>query len=308
MLGYYELTLFISGKCNYNCNFCGFKDTRLFPDMSMETVKKLAAVFENLISTDLSQKYRINFIGGEPTLYIDKLIDIYNILDPLRQKYKDNLDFMLTTNGYFGSTETILSKFKSMHFDLITLSVSIDHYNQGNAEYIKNILLDGTDFNIKFCTFNENVMIPKYVDSIVKDLNDEQTKIIKDYFENKDNMFPSSVCCTITEDKEVIEFLSNSDIDAKVVYVPFGIFIVENGIYTSCAGEGTLPWCKLSDNVLDIKSSLDKIKGMSLIAHQKCTRNECLSCRHLQKRGYSCFNPKEVKVTHNNKNIIIEEI
>ena len=88
---------------------------------------------------------------------------------------------------------------------------------------------------------------------------------------------------------------------------PFGLFILGSSIYTACAGNGTFPWCKLADKLEDATLALDKIKDMYLNVKQPCSKECMLTCRHLQKYGYTCFDKKSLEITATDK-INIKEI
>lgn len=271
----YEITLFMSGGCNFNCEFCGFKDTRLFPDMSLNTADSLYKELDRIIQNNNTKVY-INFMGGEPTLDMQKLTEVVNILNPLRIKYPDNIRFEITSNGSFAEDKDKLEMLHKLNFDLLIISCSKDHLAQGNAVYIKQLINSGYVFNVKY-----NAMLCDI------DILNEYEKCIGCSI--RENAYYSSNCLTLNE-SALTNFYAENQENYDITYAPFGLFVIDNAIYTSCSGEGMLPWCKLSDGVANLDKLLEHITDKKMIVNQPCCR-ECIpTCRYLQSKGYTCFN------------------
>lgn len=294
-----EITLFITGKCNFNCDFCGYKDTYKYPDIDIHNIEPLLKCLQKRI-TDNNEYFYFNLMGGEPTINKPLLIKVMEILRAFKDKNPDNVRILLTSNGIFAMNDESFNLIQSLWFDCVIISCSEDHFNQGNAEYIYKIFDRHPWFFIMFNIVNKEDIYEKYVNFMEKDPN-----IKKRFLETC--IFLSSKCINITNDKELIAFYNKYPNIYNVIYKPFGLFILGSSIYTACAGNGTFPWCKLADKLEDATLALDKIKNMYLNVKQPCSKECMLTCRHLQKYGYTCFDKKSLEITATDK-INIKEI
>ena len=134
-----EITLFLTGKCNFNCNFCGYKDTYKFPDITKHDLITLKKSLIELL-TKSNKTFYINLMGGEPTLNESLLIMCMSTLNEIRDLFPNKLRLWLTSNGWFGRNKESIKTIWDLSFDRYIISCSEDHFNQGNCTYIKNIL------------------------------------------------------------------------------------------------------------------------------------------------------------------------
>lgn len=97
--------------CNMRCQFCFARFSDCASNrLDLPEQKKLIS----LLSAHRRQEYRINFVGGEPTIYpyLDELLTV---------AYKTGLRSSLVTNGYQLITNGLPSSFRFL--DLIGLSI-----------------------------------------------------------------------------------------------------------------------------------------------------------------------------------------
>ncbi|WP_300924509.1 hypothetical protein [uncultured Clostridium sp.] len=155
-------------------------------------------------------------------------------------------------------------------------------------------------------TFEKTIpLYRKALQDLAKDEN--ELNIINNKFK-EDKFFRSLSCINITDDNKLIEYYNQANNVLDVHYAPFGIFVTNNAIYTACSGNGTYPWCMLSDDIDKLQECFDRIKDMYLDAKQPCCRECMLTCRHLQKCGYTCFDKKKLEVSIIDNKVDIKEI
>jgi hypothetical protein len=291
-----EITLFLTGKCNFNCDFCGYKDTYKFPDI---TKHDLITLKKSLIAllTKSNKTFYINLMGGEPTLNESLLIMCMNTLNEIRDLFPNKLRLWLTSNGWFGRNKESIKTIWDLSFDRYIISCSEDHFNQGNCTYIKNILTSDYSFELYYNIVNN--VYDKYLSELTKLNVKEDFKLGK--------IYNSVNCINITDTNKLLQFYKDNKSIYNITYAPFGIFILNSQIYTACAGEGAFPWCKLSNTLTDLDKAIDKIEGAYLKVKQPCSKECMLTCRHLQKYGYTCFDKKSLEITATDK-INIKEI
>ena len=299
----YEITLFITGWCNYNCAFCGYKDTRNFRTITIDTANTLNNILDRLFIEQPNRKLYINFIGGEPTVDLDLLSSVVSILNNLRKKHPDNIKFWLTSNGYFGNQLGSIEAIEKMSFDKIVLSCSPDHLSQNNYISIGNIIAYEPELPLNINFINKDKIKSLYYDKLKEMFNDEKLLTRFDSLPS----FDSSPCYNIVDENKLLEYYNKYNTPQKTIYAPFGLFIVNSTIYTACAGNGHFPWCKLSENLNDIPKLLDKIYDMHLTVMQPCSKECMITCRHLQKMGYTCFDKKYLEIKGGSK-VTVREV
>jgi len=82
--------LSVTNRCNLNCSYCFHKQNEI--DINFYTADM---AIKYIISNATIQKVKpnISFFGGEPLLLFDEIIK------PLINKYKDSINWTITTNG-----------------------------------------------------------------------------------------------------------------------------------------------------------------------------------------------------------------
>lgn len=297
---YTEITYFLSGACNYHCDFCAFKDANKFKSTPIEKTEKFVKEMRAYLNKHPGEIFNICFMGGEPFVDFDFFMQHFNIIKQLRDEFPDTVLIGAYTNGFFAKDKELLRKVLELKIDFFCVSCSVDHFNQGNWQYIANIL--GADFGDSFVNFG--LINPEKIYSLYKEkllsVGVSQDKI--DWMFNSVHGGNTKTCINLTDEKEVREFYKDAhEYVEKSLYKPFGVFITSDVNYTSCIGEGAFPWCTLSD---DLEEAILQSRKMFMLVDQYA-RDDCLlTCRHFQSKGYTCKNCKHIKI---DKNFNIEE-
>lgn len=120
----------ITNKCNYHCTYCFGKFKGKAP--SIYEAKKIINNIASYFRKNKINDGRINFAGGEPTLYkhLDELIDYSNSL---------GITTSIITNGYLLTPERIRSwKGKISIIGISVDSLSSDSNNKIGRSYLNN--------------------------------------------------------------------------------------------------------------------------------------------------------------------------
>lgn len=101
-----SFSILVGYKCNFRCEHCGVSEKRRVSLTREETLL--------LISTINEYRFRsLLFVGGEPTLYIDKINEILSGV-----RYAPSPKVKITTNGHFARTEAaalaVLDRFRTL--------------------------------------------------------------------------------------------------------------------------------------------------------------------------------------------------
>ena len=287
-----EIIYFTSGKCNFNCQFCAFKDANRFGDTSIERTQWFVSNMLEYCEKHPDEKFCVNIMGGEPFVDINNFLAHFNILNELRLKYPNNIKLGVYTNGLFAKDENILKTVVELNIDVYHISCSLDHFSFGNGEYIANILQ--TDFKgswIEFNVIDEWNIKPFYTKQLLElGVSQEDINILFD----SDHTANTRTCVNLTQIDEIKNFYENANnYIERCMYRPFGIFITEKVIYTACGGEGMFPWCELSETL----SEAIKQARIMYIEVDQYVKDDCLlTCRHFQQKGYSCKDCKHIKI------------
>ena len=296
-----DITYYLSGRCNFDCKFCAFKEVRQTEDTTIERTKQIINDLEEIILQDQSKKYLLNFTGGEPTLDLNKLKTHYYLFKELRDKYPSSLRIGMYTNGYFANNEETLKEVLDMKFDSIVFSCSIDHFNNGNHEYLAKLLKSNYDeYTDYMFLFIDKWKIKETYLNKLRDNGISEDTIYKICHEQ---ICHSKSCVNITNEDKLINYYKSCTMDVDMIYKPFGVFVINNAIYANCGSEGNMPWCKLSNN---LKDALLQQSDMYMEVSQPCSEECLLTCKHIQKAGYNCFCKKKLKVNVSDKIVISE--
>jgi organic radical activating enzyme len=130
---YWVFTQLCNDECDHCYNMSGPKGARISEEECLSIVDNLPAKVDRLILS-----------GGEPLADRNKL---YSILDAVRQKYGDETQIMLQTNGDLlneGRLDTLIEKGVS-RFDI----ASIDRYHKKKGEHLERLaaLFESRDVN-----------------------------------------------------------------------------------------------------------------------------------------------------------------
>ncbi len=92
------ITIELTTLCNFKCGFCYQNEWEQRAGISNKVIEKLIKVISN---SDLSEykEINLNFIGGEPLLYTQQLMDIYHYFSDLCHNKSMLLSIKLNTNG-----------------------------------------------------------------------------------------------------------------------------------------------------------------------------------------------------------------
>lgn len=89
----YSILLGLTSDCNLKCTYCFVDQKPKY--MSYETAEKAVEwLKENYKARNKKEKLNIIFFGGEPLLCYD------SVIVPLVEKYKNEAEFSITTNGF----------------------------------------------------------------------------------------------------------------------------------------------------------------------------------------------------------------
>ncbi|MBE6148314.1 MAG: radical SAM protein [Firmicutes bacterium] len=119
--------LSVTNRCNLNCSYCFHKQNEI--DINFYTADM---AIKYIISNATIQKVKpnISFFGGEPLLLFDEIIK------PLINKYKDSINWTITTNGTL-LTENIIDFFTDNNVSIL-LSMDGCKKVQDNQRPMKN--------------------------------------------------------------------------------------------------------------------------------------------------------------------------
>ena len=140
------LTIYFSNKCNLKCKYCYLHGDFSLSKSSIEEISDNLFIeneITNIVNSNC-KKIEINFFGGEPLLFKDRILDIIEVI---KRNLHSNVDIKLslTTNGTLLSP-ILIDKFQNLGVDIL-LSLDSppenhDAYRAGNEKIysFKNIL------------------------------------------------------------------------------------------------------------------------------------------------------------------------
>lgn len=245
-MNYNCLGIIYTYKCNFNCSICCFNCSPY-----LEEKIKYKEAF-NVISSAIDLGIGlIGFIGGEPFLYYDEILN-------LMKNFKNKAVFTITTNGYWA---TSIVKTEEIVKELVTnglrgLKLSIDEYHLKNIDIqnIKNILNICKSYNIRVI-IGSTILSESKVSNFLDELKIELADI----------GFFFHYCYPIGRAKEVFKeenFITNKNIKIKY-YEPNTITVAPNGDVYPCGSMlGIVKRRKLGnineDNLMNIVNNKNK--------------------------------------------------
>lgn len=109
--------------CNFDCVYCyegSMKDGRA---MTPETADRLVGFLRQRLGQSGKQKLRLDFYGGEPLLYVDRIKAIAGPLKKIVESRGGDFRFSLVTNGSLLTPETV---HQLLPFGLAGAKVTVD--------------------------------------------------------------------------------------------------------------------------------------------------------------------------------------
>lgn len=122
--------IFVTDKCNLKCKYCYFsahEHGKKMPKKVLDTV--IHRMYAELPNN--SPHYTIAFHGGEPTLAMDNIVEIYNQTAVLDKKYNKKTSFICQTNGT-QLNEKMAALFKEMN---VGVGISLDGPKEIHDKY-----------------------------------------------------------------------------------------------------------------------------------------------------------------------------
>ena len=261
------VNIHIGGDCNLECKMCAYKYVRQFECLSLEVYENILNQIFDFLSKYRDRKLIMCYIGGEPTLDLDKLQQFIELAYKIRNEFSDRFYLAVTTNGYYGRSLDSIKKMEELDFDIIQLSLSKDHYEQGNSAWIQNIWGNQKRDNI-WLSFIGGREIIKYYPYV----NDYDEDAIL-FYPLKNNIFYK-------------DMLVKTDDIQTYNYKVMGIYIIPKGIYPCCPGEAYEEACYLG-SLDEIEESLNKVFNSSInFSIQGDISSIFPACIYLKK----CFN------------------
>jgi len=198
------LTLILTFQCNFDCNFCFVEKKEGAIDF-----KTASRAIDFLFSLKGNSK-KIKFFGGEPLLEFTLLKELVLYSELKAKKLKKEVDFYITSNGYFLNDE-VLDFFKKHKIELTLSSYNFDKINKkdiGKIVKFPRICLNLDvfpekvgDFYSEFLSFYKlgfrkfNILPAYYVSwpkRSLDDLTDGLEKAKEEFVKNRDISFSNS--------------------------------------------------------------------------------------------------------------------
>lgn len=165
---YVSIVLELSNVCNLSCRYCYENDKGTRGRISKEVIASSLKYIENVMKIDSENRtIGIRFIGGEPLLEKDILLQIYKEVVRLGKKYNHEVDFSIDTNGTIEFADLYEQMDQTAFF--VSLTNKEDHNKNRpsdsfnsfdrivqNLKQIKNIK-DGNYVGIRYNTNSENI-------------------------------------------------------------------------------------------------------------------------------------------------------
>lgn len=118
-----QVTILTTDACNFNCVYCFEKDTRENINMDFTTCDLAMNWIENRIEQFGYKELSVTFYGGEPLVNKPGLEYMVSTMKEWCEEQGVRFKFMLQTNGYLMTTETIE---KYLKLGLFKVLISVD--------------------------------------------------------------------------------------------------------------------------------------------------------------------------------------
>jgi len=108
-----NLTVLLTDDCNMRCSYC-FRNTpqiKQFTYINDDMFSEMINWIDNRIKKTAPQFVNIVYLGGEPTLAMDRLIEMQSFLYRRSKQYNFEINSKIITNGVLISRENIMELF-----------------------------------------------------------------------------------------------------------------------------------------------------------------------------------------------------
>jgi len=292
------ITLVITERCNNTCWYCN----GLFNYKKQKYVEFTPDKFEqllNFIDMQESERIRISFLGGEPTLspYLPQY------LDQFRKKY-DDIEMAITTNlkrnfGFFRHLNVEKTQFTcSLHTD----EISDIHEWMGKAFYLKT---KGVLYKIFLMLTKKNVDIIKKTYEKYKEVFPYEIHVqpIHQLLDSVDynlfakkhgfevfNSHSDSLADSPKNKIEVITIDDINDFENYDKYIDFFGMMCNSGFVVDVNGD--VKWCFMADRpILNIMKTIKKIDRWHI-----CTSHICRCDYEFEKYSIKEYVKKNRKI------------
>lgn len=183
-----QLKLFIGERCNFRCSYCWQTHDSTY-DMPGTVYDKISSLLREKAADYNSLS--IDWIGGEPLLYIDDIIKYSTKWIEISKKHKKQYTAAITTNGYYLTPEVAkkLQKCKILVYQ-VTLDGCKDVHNK--TRNTSNNFLDTYSTikeNLELIACDKALRHLQFIIrlNITRDILDNQEKVIQSMKELKFN-------------------------------------------------------------------------------------------------------------------------
>ena len=163
-----HFTFIVTKSCQLSCKYCYLVGKNSNERMSFEVAQQFVDFILSCNFLDNDDDVYFDFIGGEPLLEIDLIINICDYIDKqlvlLNHPWKDHYYYGITTNGIlYNSPKT--QEFITKYHSILDISISIDGNRQKND--LNRIFPDGRG-SYDFIENNVKLWLKQFPDAITK--------------------------------------------------------------------------------------------------------------------------------------------
>lgn len=270
-----KATILVTNKCNFKCEHCFWGKP--------ENEKVITTIMlRNIVNKCAENNIRhICFSGGEPVLYLEKIIDVMKLY---RNRF---LNVSICTNGYWGNDATEISKkFKIAGINNIELSYDAYHAKFVSFEKIENIIAEARKNNIAVrvvVSVANSREIVQFQSKLIKHIDNKY--IIYQYVGRYGNGKDIEIDKDINGNAECVQFMNQICVDFNgLLYYCCGPYVALGRDTNFCVGEFN------QERIDKLKNNIDLFKYMNSI---NCT-NGTYMCEECLKRLDNYILSKEI--------------